>query len=215
MKIESIKTYITVFESKVKYGFSYNLNSGLNIITGHNSSGKSTILSCIYYCLGMEQLLGGNRNFILDKSITREFDFDNKTYTINQSIAHLTISNNGRIATLTRIMKDHQNENKNKITITENEKESSYLLHTVGDHDRETGFYHWLTSFLNINLPKIYSETTDQIKHLYLQNIFPCALIEQTKGWSDFLLKCQVLHQRCQTKINGILIRFRKLRKRI
>ncbi|HDZ2165368.1 TPA: hypothetical protein RR004_005369, partial [Klebsiella pneumoniae] len=57
---------------------------------------------------------------------------------------------------------------------------------TPGDHDRASGFYKWLTLFLGIELPKTYSENTDQVKHLYLQNIFPCALIEQTKGWSDF-----------------------------
>ncbi|HCI6112449.1 TPA: hypothetical protein NPN95_005314, partial [Klebsiella pneumoniae] len=61
-----------------------------------------------------------------------------------------------------------------------------YLVHTPGDHDRASGFYKWLTLFLGIELPKTYSENTDQVKHLYLQNIFPCALIEQTKGWSDF-----------------------------
>ncbi|WP_422527059.1 hypothetical protein [Serratia fonticola] len=186
MKINSINLHATVFGSVEEYGFSYNFDSGLNIITGHNSSGKSTIISCIYYCLGMEQLLGGNRNLILDKSITREFDYMGKTYTIVESRAELEISHNNRIAILKRYIKNNTDENKNKVIITENGNISSYLVHTPGDHDRASGFYNWLTLFLGIKLPKTYSENTDQIKHLYLQNIFPCALIEQTKGWSDF-----------------------------
>lgn len=186
MNIDSINLRIKTFESVEDYGFSYEFDSGLNIITGHNSSGKSTIISCIYYCLGMEQLLGGNRNLILDKSISKEFDFKDKTYKISESIAELQLSNNGRKAILKRDIKNNAEENKNKIIITENNKTKSYLLHTTGDHDRDTGFYHWLILFLGINLPKTYSENTVQVKHLYLQNIFPCALIEQTKGWSDF-----------------------------
>lgn len=186
MKINSINFHARVFNSVEEYGFSYNFDSGLNIITGHNSSGKSTIISCIYYCLGMEQLLGGNRNLILDKSITREFDYEGKTYIITESKAELEISHNNRIATLKRYIKNNIDENKNKIIITENGATNSYLVHTPGDHDRASGFYKWLTIFLGIELPKTYSENTDQVKHLYLQNIFPCALIEQTKGWSDF-----------------------------
>ncbi|MCQ8395185.1 hypothetical protein [Klebsiella pneumoniae] len=186
MKINSINLHASVYDSVEEYGFSYNFDSGLNIITGHNSSGKSTIISCIYYCLGMEQLLGGNRNLILDKSITREFDYNGKTYTITESKAELEISHNNRIATLKRYIKNSIDENKNKIIITENGSTMSYLVHTPGDHDRASGFYKWLTLFLGIELPKTYSENTDQVKHLYLQNIFPCALIEQTKGWSDF-----------------------------
>ena len=130
MKINSINLHASVYDSVEEYGFSYNFDSGLNIITGHNSSGKSTIISCIYYCLGMEQLLGGNRNLILDKSITREFDYNGKTYTITESKAELEISHNNRIATLKRYIKNSINENKNKIIITENGSTMSYLVHT-------------------------------------------------------------------------------------
>ncbi|AXF60795.1 hypothetical protein DVA43_15230 [Leclercia sp. W6] len=186
MRINSINLHARVVGSVEEYGFSYKFDSGLNIITGHNSSGKSTIISCIYYCLGMEQLLGGNRNLILDKSIAREFDHKGKTYIITESRAELEISHNNRTAILKRYIKNDTNDNKNKIIINENGNVSSYLVHTTGDHDRASGFYNWLTLFLGIKLPKTYSENTDQVKHLYLQNIFPCALIEQTKGWSDF-----------------------------
>ncbi|EBF2491416.1 hypothetical protein CRQ25_24155, partial [Salmonella enterica subsp. enterica serovar Muenster] len=48
------------------------------------------------------------------------------------------------------------------------------------------GFYNWLTLFLGITLPTVHEDALDQGKSLYLQNVFPCALIEQTKGWSDF-----------------------------
>ena len=41
------------------YGFKCEFNSGLNIIRGNNSSGKSTFINSFIYSLGMEELIGG------------------------------------------------------------------------------------------------------------------------------------------------------------
>ncbi|TON79372.1 hypothetical protein CGH50_27835, partial [Vibrio parahaemolyticus] len=74
-KINNVSSEIHVRENKNKYGFKFNFNSGLNIIKGQNSTGKSSILSCIYYNLGMEQLLGmsTSKTSLLDKCLTSEF----------------------------------------------------------------------------------------------------------------------------------------------
>ncbi|MFJ5498915.1 hypothetical protein ACIPUN_03095 [Pectobacterium sp. CHL-2024] len=186
MEIKQVKVTIDVKHHVTRYGFIYDFSSGLNIITGQNSSGKSTIVSCIYYCLGMEQLLGGNRSLVLDKSLFEEFEYDNKTLQITNSYAELKITNGLRKATLKRYIKSFNNENINKIVVVENNSTSSYYLHAGGDHDRPQGFYNWLTKFLGIVLPIVHDDNSDQSNALYLQNIFPCALIEQTKGWSDF-----------------------------
>ncbi|EKO3570385.1 AAA family ATPase, partial [Vibrio metschnikovii] len=57
-KINYVSSDIRVIGSDKKYGFKCEFGNGLNIIKGQNSTGKSSILSCIYYNLGMEQLLG-------------------------------------------------------------------------------------------------------------------------------------------------------------
>ena len=41
------------------YGFECKFHSGLNIIRGNNSSGKSTFINSLIYSLGMEELIGG------------------------------------------------------------------------------------------------------------------------------------------------------------
>ena len=55
INIHSIKGIVLDKENR-KFGFHFSFQSGLNILSGDNSSGKSTVLACIYYCLGMEQL---------------------------------------------------------------------------------------------------------------------------------------------------------------
>src|SRR5690606_3310847 len=42
-----------------EYGFECEFKSGLNIVRGNNSSGKSTLVNSLIYSLGMEEILGG------------------------------------------------------------------------------------------------------------------------------------------------------------
>ncbi|KKK75739.1 hypothetical protein LCGC14_2870680, partial [marine sediment metagenome] len=60
MYINSVRVAVKAhtFEGIKDFGFLFEFREGLNVLTGDNSSGKSTVLSCIYYCLGLEQLIG-------------------------------------------------------------------------------------------------------------------------------------------------------------
>ncbi|GKW54763.1 hypothetical protein NCCP2140_38160 [Pseudoalteromonas sp. NCCP-2140] len=183
--INEISSKIYVRNSLEPYGFRYELKKGLNIIKGQNSTGKSSVLSCIYYNLGMEQLLGmGSKNSLLDKCITSEFTIADKSFNIIESIITLTIENEkGDVAKLERIAYSEENRSKNRISITENDKVQDYFLHSVSDHDHQKGFYRWLENFINISLP---TEKETGKHTIYLQNLFSACFVEQTKGWSDF-----------------------------
>jgi DNA repair exonuclease SbcCD ATPase subunit len=167
----------------VNFGFDFSFNKGLNIITGYNSSGKSTVLSCIYYCLGMEQLLGSHNADGLDDCLKKEFKYDGKIdYKVFSSYTEVTIQNEkGEIAEIKRHIKGAYNEPLNNIYIKENGKTITKFLHSKGDSDSSEGFYQWLAEFISLEIPQY-----DSRKILYLQHIFACALVEQTKGWSDF-----------------------------
>ena len=73
------------------YGFDISFDQGLNIIAGPNSRGKTTINTCIYYALGMEELLGAHNEKALDKALKEEFAIkackneDSTTYFVHSS----------------------------------------------------------------------------------------------------------------------------------
>ncbi|MCS0539233.1 AAA family ATPase [Aeromonas veronii] len=185
--INKLSSDILVRENDHHYGFNFEFKNGLNIITGQNSSGKSSVLSCIYYNLGMEQLLGmgTSKSSLLDKCLTSEFTYKGVTYTITQSIINLEIINdNGDTALLQRMAFSQNIEDRNHISITMDGNTSKYFLHSTNDHSDKRGFYTWLQLFIGIDLPK----EENSLKHtLYLQNVFSSCFIEQTKGWSDFM----------------------------
>ncbi|EHI9302100.1 hypothetical protein J9097_003721 [Vibrio vulnificus] len=190
IKIKRIKANIDVKDRIGRFGFDYEIGDGLNIICGDNSSGKSTILSCVYYCLGMEQLLGGSREKILDKSLRTAFSIEFNKYTVIYSEALIEIENDlGHRALIKRVIKGRAHEDTNSLTVEQSidgEKSTkTYYVHSAGDHDNESGFYNWLKVFTSIKLPLILQDDGSKVKSLYLQNVMSCALVEQTKGWSD------------------------------
>ncbi len=186
-KINNVSSEIHVRENKNKYGFKFNFNSGLNIIKGQNSTGKSSILSCIYYNLGMEQLLGmsTSKTSLLDKCLTSEFVYKDTTYSITQSMIRLEIeNNNGEIALIERPAMSPIEDDRNTIIVLQDGKVSKYYLHSAKDHSHKFGFYTWLQTFIGIELPR---DPETNKNTLYLQNVFSSCFIEQTKGWSDFM----------------------------
>lgn len=181
--IKNISAIINVKNDDGLFGFNFDFTRGVNIITGENSTGKSSILSCIYYNLGMEQLLGMTQKGVLDKCLTSEFSYQGHSYKVLDSKISLKIENSlGNKAILKRDAVSLSGLT-NVITVTENEESRRYFLHSKDDHTDERGFYRWLQDFIGVNLP---TEKESGKHSLYLQNLFAACFIEQTKGWSDF-----------------------------
>lgn len=180
----SIEARSLVTGKESKFGFSHNFKLGLNIISGKNTSGKSTILSCIYYCLGVEQLLGDKNNKALDKSVKEKFKIKNEEFEVIYSEASLVINNGSKVSKLTRKIKPSNNIDQSKIFIYDG-TEYVKFIHSSGDTLRENGFFYWLENFSGIKLPTVYSYDNKETK-LYFQNIFSGIFIEQKRGWSDY-----------------------------
>jgi energy-coupling factor transporter ATP-binding protein EcfA2 len=170
------------------FGFEFSFNNKLNLLTGDNSSGKSTVLSCIYYALGLEQLIGSKGPKTLSPALRDEFKFNNLKYKVISSVCELIITaNNGKIYKLTREIKDpNKGTDLYSEIIIEIEKDVfSKYVHANRDHD-DHGFYRWLAEVNNLDILELERTDGSFSKSLYMQNVFALSFIEQTKGWSDF-----------------------------
>jgi hypothetical protein len=191
LSIQSVAVQIEASSKKdgelKKCGFLVPLKNGLNIVTGNNTSGKSTILSCIYYCLGLEQLLGGKHEKALDNSLRIQFNIEDVTYHVNYSAAQVAICNgNGTEALLLRKITANKTESESqKIYITIEDKTFIKFIHSAGDTLRDNGFFNWLEGFIGVSLPTV-ATFEDKDTKLYFQNIFSGIFVEQKKGWSDY-----------------------------
>ena len=189
------------------YGFEFLFEQGLNIIAGPNSRGKTTINTCIYYALGMEELLGAHNEKALDKALKEEFTIkpneeeEGINYKVLSSKIFLEIENENKVVVcLERCIKPNLGDIKtSNITVhysslEDMNSENSQIQHGVffvnsrGNNEDPNGFYNWLSEFIKIELPEVSnSSRTDNYSPLYLQTVFSALFIEQTKGWSDFI----------------------------
>lgn len=197
---------VGTIDNNEKYGFDIPFYSGLNIIAGQNSRGKSTIGSSIYYALGMEELLelGATNEKALGKALKTEFETIDTTgnlvtHRVLKSRILLEIENDrGEVATIARMINsgefDKNGDTKTKkahvfkSAISDLSSEIEVSAYFIRNHNNNTdayGFYHWLADFIGLDLPEVIN--TKGRSPLYLQSIFSAMLIEQTKGWSDFL----------------------------
>ncbi|PWS28700.1 hypothetical protein DHW03_02310 [Pedobacter yonginense] len=189
-----------------KYGFDIPFYSGLNIIAGQNSRGKSTIGSSIYYALGMEELLelGAMNEKALGKALKTEFETSDPktgdiiTHRVSRSRILLEIENDrGEITTIARMINSGEFDKHGdlrtkkasvfKSSIADLSNETNVRVLFIRNHNNNTdeyGFYHWLAEFIGLDLPEVINSKGRS--PLYLQSIFSALFIEQTKGWSEF-----------------------------
>jgi hypothetical protein len=212
-RINRLRLEIKTKDSEQKFGFDIPFKKGLNVIAGQNSKGKSTISSCIYYSLGMEELLGSLNEKALGKALKTEFNtFDETTQDIikhkvaNSKVFIEIINSNNDVFTIRRIInsgnniKEGTDDKTKKVMVYKCKFEEistevehfPLFIRNKNNHSVDFGFYYWLAEFIGIKLPDV---TNTGIKDgdkspLYLQTIFPSLFIEQTKGWSEFLATC-------------------------
>lgn len=185
-----------------QFGRTLNFQKGLNLVVGDNTSGKTTVTRCLFYCLGMEQLIDGKTGTgAMDKSVKDVFkydDSDNGTHEwyVLSSYVMLQLSNsNNDVITVRRNIKcDGLRDNvlyvwKSPMTDDMLFSDSrEYYVHRADDHAIEfsTGFYALLSEFAGLSLKTVAARNTDKGTTLYMQTLFALTFIEQTRGWSDF-----------------------------
>jgi len=174
------------------YGFDERFSDGLNFIASpENTAGKSSVIEAIFYCLGFEEIIGGQNEKVLTavyKSTIKDGDID---WNVLESGAYLEISNGSEVITIYRSAKMEDRKSR-LVTVYYGDYDSigrhtappeDMYVHGGGSATHEKGFHTYLESFLHLRLPLVPTNGNDQ--KLYLQVIFASMFIEQKRCWID------------------------------
>lgn len=196
------KLRFVVNTKKGIFGRSITFEKGLNIISGNNSSGKSTCVNSIFYALGFEVIFGGwvnigKRSLVtaLKDTLTYIDEGVQKEVEVIDSYIELEIYNKDNTPlTLKRYVESDINDKvlvvtfghsiTNKAEIYEHKE---YILRDPGSYTRERGFHFFLADFLSLELPLVPMKNSYEEKILYIQTFLPLMFIEQKSGWADVL----------------------------
>ncbi len=178
------------------YGADESFSRGLNFVASlDNTCGKSSILAGIYYCLGLEQILGGVGGIgskVLTSVFKNTIDDGNRPWSVTESGAFLEISNGSETITVYRNIKAEDKDNhlitvyygsyeelSNPQTITED-----FYVNYPHSATGKKGFHTFLEEFLHLELPLVRTADGNERK-LYIQVVFAAMFVEQKHGWSD------------------------------
>lgn len=199
LKINKIRIEITT--EKGLCGFDADFKQGLNLlVSNENTCGKSSVLAAIYYCLGLEEILGGRNEKALPSVYKSQIEIDGETFPVLQSGAYLEIANGSEIVTLFRSAKMNGRDSR-MITIYFdsydkifdcNIKHKDTYVNMPNAAQNDAGFHRFMEEFMHLKLPTVRASDNSQRK-LYLQLIFSCMFIEQKHGWSDVLSGMPIL----------------------
>jgi hypothetical protein len=190
-----IQLQINVTTADGFFGANIPFSKGLNIIRGDNTSGKSTALECILYCLGIEELLGGKNEKTMQSVLKDELEEGNKKLPVTESLITLEISNGVKSIGIVRAVRSQTRDPRLVEVVMgpllsekyNNFKSEFMYLHDAGAAtDTTFGFHAFLSEFIGYKLPQVELFSGGETK-LYLQCLFPSFFIEQKAGWSDFL----------------------------
>jgi len=186
-----------IAEDSHDYGYRIPFSSGLNIIRGDNSSGKSTFVNSLIYALGMEEIIGSKGNSALPYALKDKFDLNGEIKRVISSAVYLELENKaGKVITLKRVIKSDEADTKliqiidgDYLTTTSstNFRSQYTFLHDGGSaQDEQRGFFAYLENFLGLKLPSL-SDNKGKETKLYLQSVFSALLVEQKRGWTDYI----------------------------
>lgn len=194
IQVNRIRIVVNTIEGT--YGADVSFSKGLNVIRGDNTTGKSTLLQCMLYCFGFEQLLG-DRNEKTMQSVLKDVIEDGpRKVNVLQSEVFMEIANDrGEVITINRSVKNGSRDARlvdvytgamNVDGTVPGDLRSMYVHDPGAARDGVYGFHAFLESFMGLALPLVRYVDGRESK-LYIQTIAPASLIEQKRGWSDFL----------------------------
>jgi len=177
-----------------EFGFDNTFDKKINFIASTiNTRGKSSCIEAIYYCLGLEELIGGKNEKALKPVFRDKLEYDNEEIKVLETEFYLEVQNKEKdIKTIYRAAKKEAlssnlirvfNGTIGDVFVGKCTSEDMYV-HLPGAAANQKGFHRFLENFIGIKLPEVPSYD-DVDRKLYLQVLFSAIFIEQKRGWSD------------------------------
>ena len=195
MKFRKLK--VKILSEGEWFGFEHKFEPGLNIIRGDNSSGKSTLVNSLIYSIGMEEIIGNKGPSCLPYALRTHFELEGRIFNNVESMTLIELENSkGEIKTFKRYISSKDKDSKlvqiiHGDYLTKNET-GSFEVKPVYLHDpnsatnKEFGFFAAFEDFLGLELPNI-TDNKGNDRKLYLQYIFASLLVEQKRGWTNYI----------------------------
>nr|WP_192928648.1 hypothetical protein [Photobacterium alginatilyticum] len=188
---------VKIFSEGEWFGFEHEFKTGLNIIRGDNSSGKSTLVNSLIYSIGMEEIIGNKGPSSLPYALRTHFELEGRKFENVESMTLIELENSkGEIKTFKRYISSRDKDSKlvqiiHGDYLTKGESvtfDSSpvYLHDPNSATNEEFGFFAAFEKFLGLELPVI-TDNKGNSRKLYLQYIFAALLIEQKRGWTNYI----------------------------
>ncbi|WP_299095536.1 hypothetical protein [uncultured Metabacillus sp.] len=194
LKINRLKIVVVTVDGN--YGVDEIFDKKVTFIASNeNTQGKSSCLEAIYYCLGLEELIGGRKEKTLKPVFKKAVEYNGKEIAVIESNFYLEVENElGKVITINRSA-NKPNVDSNLVTVYYGDikqieqtfvKSDDMYLHSPGSATNLKGFHYYLEEFLGWSLPLVPSYE-DNDRKLYLQVVFSAMFIEQKRGWSNIL----------------------------
>ncbi|MDR0226040.1 MAG: AAA family ATPase [Burkholderiaceae bacterium] len=193
MKIRAVKLRISTAQGE--YGFEFEFSRNLTVIRGSNSSGKSTLYNTLIFGLGMEELIGGKGEKVLNYAVKDYFVQGGSRVNVDRSEVFVELENSsGRSVTLRRAVRDSVRQDKlveifEGAHLTQGIELGTPLptyLFDPGSAQKQEGYFQFLEGFMGYQLPQV-PTTNGGLAKLYLQTIFAALAVEQKRGWTDYI----------------------------
>lgn len=193
LKIRAINLVVHCADEQ-SFSANYTFTSGLNIVRGDNSAGKSTLYHSIIYGLGAEELLDGRNEKVLQSVLKESVQYENQIHQVLESYVQLEIEAREIVTVKRSIISRNRSPKLVEVaygavltgTTPVERVEPMYVHDKGGATDVMYGYHAFLQKFLGWQLPEVVGSLGDT-RSLYIQSVFPAFVIEQKRGWSDFL----------------------------
>jgi len=170
------------------------LDPGLVILRADNTSGKSTCVQAIVWALGLEGMYGPSKVPPLTPAVLSQIadDASGTEVPVLESSVYLEIANERKQSLTLRRWIKHPSISTDLVETWDSAlltapgssaRQRDYYVRLGGAAQSEVGFHAALAKFLGWELPMVL-RNDGSLSLLYLETIFPLAIVEQKRGWS-------------------------------